>query len=342
MGNLLIVGLGLIGSSMGLALKRAAPVETEVVGFDIDPQIAARAHKIGAVSHLAPSLEGAAKDATLVVVATPVISIQKVFATIAPHLQKGAVVTDTASTKVNVLRWAQDTLPASVHFIGGHPMAGKEKSGPAAAEETLFDDRPYAIVPSLDTAPGAVNAVFGLAEAIGSHPFFLDAEEHDAYAAAISHVPLASSIALFNLVRKSPAWPELANMAGPAFYDLTRLASGTPEMSHDIFLTNREHVIHWLDRYMDELYHLRNLIAESDPETLYRTIAETQLERDTFVVSPPKRKEQGANVDLPSATEAFMGMIAGGWIKRQKEVTEAIEEQQRQREREERLRRRDV
>ena len=340
MGKIAIIGLGLIGGSMGLALKRAGPVDTEVVGFDIDPQVGGRALKAGAVKKLAPTLEAAVADATLVVVAVPVISIQKVFETIGPRLQRGAVVTDTASTKTDVLRWARDHLPQAVHFVGGHPMAGKEKSGPQAAEDVLFVDRPYAVVPPLDAWPGAVSAVVGFANALGARPLFMDAAEHDAYAAAISHVPLISSIALFNLARGSVAWPELAGMAGPAFYDLTRLASGAPEMSHDICLTNRDNILHWLDRYVGELDRLRDLIASSDAETLFRTLAEAQLERDTFLASPPKRDEQESNVRLPTASEAFMTMIAGNWLQRQREVTDALEERQHAREREERLRRR--
>jgi prephenate dehydrogenase len=132
-------------------------------------------------------------------------------------------------------------------------MAGREKAGLQEAEAEMFDDRPYCIVPSVDAVGGAVNAVVGLVQALGGKPFFLDADEHDAYVAAISHVPLISSVALFNLARRSNAWPELANISGPAFKDLTRLASGEPEMGHDIFITNRENVLHWLHRYMSEL-----------------------------------------------------------------------------------------
>ena len=97
----------------------------------------------------------------MVIVCTPILNVRRVFETIAPHLRPGTVVTDTASTKGEVMRWARGLLPDNVHFVGGHPMAGKEKSGPDAAEETLFDGRPYVIVPSPYAAPGAVNAVVG-------------------------------------------------------------------------------------------------------------------------------------------------------------------------------------
>ncbi|HLF78847.1 MAG TPA: prephenate dehydrogenase/arogenate dehydrogenase family protein, partial [Dehalococcoidia bacterium] len=188
MGKLAIIGLGLIGGSLGLALKRAEPIDTEVVGFDRDVDVGMRALKAGAITHLAPSLEAAVRDATLVVIATPILNVRRVFEEIAPVIGRGTVVTDTASTKGEVLRWARQILPRDVHFVGGHPMAGKEQSGMEAAEESLFDGRPYVIVPSVDAAPGAVNAVIGLAEAVGGVPYFQDADEHDAYAAAISHV----------------------------------------------------------------------------------------------------------------------------------------------------------
>jgi prephenate dehydrogenase len=340
LGKLAIIGLGLIGGSMGLAIKRAEPVNTEVVGYDRDPEVAAQALKFGAVRKVTRTVEEAVDGAAMVIVCTPILNVRRVFETIAPHLRPGTVVTDTASTKGEVLRWARALLPENVHFVGGHPMAGKEKSGPEAAEETLFDGRPYVIVPSPYAAPGAVNAVVGLAQAIGAKPQFLDADEHDAYAAAVSHLPLVTSLGLFNLTRQSTAWPELAAMSGPGFKDLTRLASGEPEMSHDIFMTNRDNVVHWIDRYVAELERLKGLIQEADPETLFRQLAETQMERDTFITSPPERKEVGDDSDTPSAVDSFMTMMGGAlWTSRAKEITDSLEEQQRLRDREARMHR---
>src|SRR5688572_29072053 len=131
-GKLAIIGLGLIGGSLGLAIKRAEPVNTHVVGYDKDPKVTAAALKAGAIQEAASSLAEAVKDANLVVVATPVIAVRRVFEEMAPHLSRTAVVTDTASTKANVLRWAREVLPTNVNFVGGHPMAGKEKAGPEA------------------------------------------------------------------------------------------------------------------------------------------------------------------------------------------------------------------
>jgi prephenate dehydrogenase len=271
------------------------------------------------------------------------MTVRRVFDEMAPALQAGAVVTDTASTKAEVLQWARELLPPDVHFVGGHPMAGKEKSGTQAADADLFKGRPYCVVPGVHAADGAVHSVVGLAEAVGGEVTFLDAQEHDAYAAAVSHLPLLTSIALFKLAKGSSAWPELGGMAGPAFYDLTRLASGSPEMTQDIFVTNKENVLHWLDRYTLELQKLADIIREDDREKMFRDLAQVQLERDTFVTSPPKRQEQGARVDLPSSADSFMAIMAGAlWNQRSKELTDSLEERVRNREQEQRMRRRDL
>jgi prephenate dehydrogenase len=342
MGRLAIIGLGLIGGSIGLALKRAAPVNTTLVGYDEDPEVMGRALRAGVVDEVGRTLEGAVKDASMVIVATPIVTMRRIFRDIAPHLQASCVVTDTASTKRNVMRWAAEELPANVYFVGGHPMAGREKAGLQQAEAELFDGRPYCVTPSVNAVDGAVNMVVKFATAIGARPFFLDAEEHDAYVAAVSHVPIVSSVALFNLARKSNAWPELANISGPAFRDLTRLASGEPELGHDILLTNRENVLHWLQRYITELQRLADLIeSESEEEALFRTLAEAQIEREQFLEKLPEREETRWVVEMPTASDAFMTMMTGAmWQERAKQAQEAIVERTRERAREESIRRR--
>jgi len=222
-------------------------------------------------------------------------------------------------------------------------MAGREKAGLESAEAGLFEGRPYCIVPTVDAVGGAVNAVVGMAEAMGAKPMFLDAEEHDAYVAAVSHVPLISSIALFNLARRSGAWPELANISGPGFRDLTRLASGLPEMGHDIIITNRENVLHWLRRYSRELDRLANLIEDQDEdEALFRALTEAQLERDKFLEELPRRDDGKSTVEMPSSSDAFMTLMTGAmWQDRMKQAQDTMTERSRARiEQDERARRR--
>lgn len=342
MGKVTIIGLGLIGGSMGLALKRAQPENTEICGFDQNQEVMIRAHKAKVVDTIAPTIQHAVADANVVIVCTPIVTMRRVFREMAPHLQRSTVVTDTGSTKADVLRWANEELPKTVSFVGGHPMAGKEKQGLHEAEETLFDGKPYIVVPAVDAAQGAVNQVVALAQVVGAEPRFLDAEEHDSYAAAISHLPLLTSIALFNLAKGSNAWPELAAMSGPGFRDLTRLASGEPEMSHDIFLTNRENVLHWLNRYIGELQKLADMVeSREDTETLFKTLTDTQLARNKFLEELPRHPDAVQYVDYPDSTETFMTMLTGTLIQnRAKELTSFLEEQGRKDEEAERLKQR--
>jgi prephenate dehydrogenase len=342
MGKVTIIGLGLIGGSMGLALKRAQPENTEICGYDDNNEVMIRAHKAKVIDTIAPGIGAAVRDASVVIVCTPIVAVRKVFREMAPHLQRGTVVTDTASTKSDVLRWADEELPKTVSFIGGHPMAGKEKQGLHHAEAELFDGKPYVIVPAVDAAQGAVNQVVALAQVVGAEPRFLDADEHDSYAAAISHLPLLTSVALFNLAKGSNAWPELAGMSGPAFKDLTRLASGEPEMSHDIFLTNRENVLHWLNRYIGELQRIADQIDDrEDMDSLYKNLTDTQIARDKFLEELPRHPDAVQYVDYPDSTETFMTMLTGTLIQnRAKELTSYLEEEGRKDEETERLKRR--
>jgi prephenate dehydrogenase len=342
MGKVTIIGLGLIGGSMGLALKRAQPENTEICGYDQNNEVLVRAHKARVVDTIAPSVAVAVREANVVIVCTPIVTVRKVFREIAPHLQRGTVVTDTASTKTDVLRWADEELPKTVSFVGGHPMAGKEKQGLQHAEAELFDGKPYVVVPAVDAAQGAVNQIVALAQVVGAEPHFLDAEEHDSYAAAISHLPLLTSVALFNLAKGSNAWPELAGMSGPAFKDLTRLASGEPEMSHDIFLTNRENVLHWLNRYIGELQRIADQIDDREnTDTLFKNLTDTQIARDKFLEELPRHPDAIPQVEYPDSTDTFMTMLTGTLIQnRAKELTSYLEQEGRKSDETDRLRRR--
>lgn len=264
MARISIVGLGLIGGSLGLALRRAQ-VEHELVGYDVDAQAARAAQRRGAVDRAVGDLGAAVDGARLVVLATPVLAVRELLAALGPLLAPGCVVTDTASTKTAVLRWAAELLP-DVAFVGGHPMAGKETSGVAAAEETLFDGAIYCVVPPPDAPPEAVATVADLARAVGAEPYFLSAEEHDSYAAAISHLPFLMATALVSTTSQATSWRDMAALAASGFRDASRLAAGDPVMYRDICATNREAILHWLDRYVDALGGLRALVAEGGGE----------------------------------------------------------------------------
>jgi len=324
-----IIGLGLIGGSIALGLKAAQLKDVEVVGSDRDRDAVAGARKAGAVDRIEVDDRDAVRGAGLVVVATPVRAIRAVFESIAPALAEGAVVTDTGSTKADVANWAKELLPAHASFVGGHPMAGKETAGIGAAEAGLLREKVYCLAPSLQADDRAIRTVVGLVQALGATPWFIDAEEHDRYVAAISHLPIVTSAALFSMVRGSKAWNDLAPLASSGFRDATRLASGDPRMAADIFATNRDSVIHWLDRFVDELRAYRSLLEGAhDSEELHTRLRSVQNGRDEFMAG--RGYDRGAPrppVDIPSASASFTSLLIPQWAAEKMKDIERTTEQ---------------
>ena len=313
-----IIGTGLIGSSIGLGLAARKDREYEIVGVDRDGGHAKEAKKMGAVDKTVGSLQEAIEGAGLVVLAVPVQAGRRIMEEGAKYFEAGAVVTDVGSTKADVLKWAAEYLPETVHFIGGHPMAGKEKSGPGEASADLFKGATWAITPSPRASEGAVSTIIGLIDVLGARPLYIDAAEHDTYAAAVSHVPILLSVALFRMVRDSKGWEDVGQMAGPAFRDLTRLASGDPTMSRDIMATNREAVLHWVSRFQDELDTIRVALQEGG-QIVTDLFASTRLDREVFLEHPPERLP-AAGPETPSAQDTMARLFVGGLYDKMKEA----------------------
>jgi prephenate dehydrogenase len=327
MPRLAIIGLGLIGGSLGLAIKRAQPEGLEIAGFDREHGIGGRARKAGAIDIEARDPASAVEGAAIVVVATPISQVRTAFEAIEPALGEGTVVTDTASTKGEVIRWARECLPDGVSFVGGHPMAGKEMSGLGAAEPALFDGQAWAITPTANTPVRAIQTVESLVRLVGARAVVVDPHEHDTYVAAVSHLPLVAASAMFALLSGSQAWPDLAALAGPGLRDTTRLASTDPDLSHDISLTNRENIAHWLDRFIDELRRWRTLVAdETRAEELAKALFEVQAKRNAFLESPPKHPEpESENQTLTSGEQMLSFMMGEYVVRRTKEMSELLE-----------------
>lgn len=262
-----IIGLGLIGGSLALALKKAGTVK-EITGFSRSSQTLASAKQFGIIDRVAGDLPSAVKRAQIVVIATPVMATKEILASISRHLPADCIVTDAGSTKAEVMKWAEEYLPANVSFIGGHPMAGKETSGIGEAYADLFQGCVYCLTPAGNATKKAVQTLKTMVESIGATPFFVDAELHDNLVAGVSHLPMLLSAAFVTATTKSRSWPEMAKLAAGGFRDISRLASGNAEMNRDICLTNKEKIIYWLDRYIDELLKYRSLVAEDGTELL--------------------------------------------------------------------------
>jgi prephenate dehydrogenase len=174
------------------------------------------------------------------------------------------VVTDAASTKVQVISWAKELLPENVSFVGGHPMAGREVSGIDVADATLFRERIYCLTPTTHTLPAAVSKVCALVEILDARVHFMDAAAHDEQVAGVSHLPFLASVALMNTVAEDSTWNDAAVLAASGFRDTSRLAAGNPEMHRDICLTNSAAIVDWLDKYIESLRMLREYVAEQD------------------------------------------------------------------------------
>src|SRR2546425_4896615 len=269
-----IIGLGLIGGSIGLALHKAKAAP-QITGYDLAKGISNQARKIGAIDQPYSALADAVRGAELVILATPVGAMRSLLQDVAAALSPGAVVTDVASTKVQVISWAEEYLPSSVAFVGGHPMTGKELSGVQAADATLFQGRIYCLTPTARTRSIAITKVSALIEALGARLRFLEPAEHDGQVAGVSHLPFIASIALMNTVAKGPAWGDAAMLAAGGFRDMSRLAAGDPQMYRDICLTNSEALTRWLNEYIATLTTLRDRIAGHD-RNLDETFATTQ------------------------------------------------------------------
>ena len=237
---------------------------------------------LGAIERGETNLKDAVKQAEFVIIATPVLTVKEIFSQIAPHLPSGCIVTDTASTKLQVMKWAAEILPPTVDFIGGHPMAGRETYGIKAAEVELFQRCTYCLTPSEKASPESIDKVISMAKKLGAVPFFIDAQEHDNLVAGISHLPMLLSAALVSLTTKDPSWSKMSKLAASGYYDLTRLASGNPEVNSQICLSNQEAIIDWIDRFSREFERYRQLVAKGD-KRLEQALTEANKARQEWL-----------------------------------------------------------
>ena len=312
MTTIAIVGTGLIGTSLALAIK-GSNLQVDIVGTDYDSTARAGAQKTGAFKKVETRLANAIRGADVVVFATPVMVMREMMEATASDFQEGCVVTDVGSSKRVVLQWAEEVLPKTVSFVGGHPMAGKEKSGPENADAALFKDKPYCIVPSPTAQRAAVSSVTTMAEAIGARPLFIGVDEHDSFVAAASHLPFMMSVALMGCTSKSANWDDIAKLASTGFGDLSRLASGDPVMHRDICITNPEPIVAWMDAYIRELYDLRNLLAGEDgpdPDAVHQVFVDAMDARARWQAGIFTKKDQFAP-EIPTFAENMGEMFIG-------------------------------
>jgi prephenate dehydrogenase len=286
--KLAIIGVGLIGGSFALAVRRAG-FAGPTAGFDRDSAALERAAALHAIDEIAESVSEAVRGADLVVVAVPVRAIGPVLHDVGLALEPNAVVTDVGSTKAEVVDIARHELRERFkRFVPGHPIAGREASGIEAATHDLFRGARVVLTPVAETDVKATDFVRSAWEAAGARVSTLAADDHDRVFAAVSHLPHFLSFALVSEIASRPDAADLFAFAAGGFRDFTRIAASSPEMWRDIALQNRSALLAELDRYGVRLAVFRELIEKGDGPALERLMAEARSARTAWA-APPRR-----------------------------------------------------
>ncbi len=289
LGKVVVCGVGLIGGSFALAL-RAAGVATEIVGMGRTQAALIDAQQRGAIDTIGHDWADALAGADLVFLAMPVGQVASVLAAMAPYLSSTTVITDGGSTKADVVTAARQTLGARcAQFVPGHPVAGAEKSGVAAARADLFHQKRVVLTPLAENTGEHIALVERVWQACGAEVSRLDAKDHDRVFAAVSHLPHFLAFALVHEFAERADSDQLFGFAAGGFRDFTRIASSHPEMWRDICLANRAALLIELDAYMVELMRARVLLAGADAQGLQAMFATARTRRDAWLdsLTPP-------------------------------------------------------
>ncbi|WP_407276408.1 prephenate dehydrogenase [Halothiobacillus sp. DCM-1] len=281
--RLALIGLGLIGGSLSLALKSAGVVG-EVVGYSRQLATRLRAQELGLIDRPADSVAEAVQGADLVFIATPVQAMGGVFAQMIETLAPDALITDGGSVKGAVVAAAQAAMPEGQwrQFVPGHPIAGTEHSGPDAAFATLYHGQRVILTPLPENDPtqvARVEAIWRVAGAVVEH---MTVPHHDHVLAATSHLPHLAAFGLVNALARLEERYEVFRYAAGGFRDFTRIASSDPAMWRDICLANRAELVPMLDHYLAELQGLRRLMESADSDGLAQAFAEAKAVRDAL------------------------------------------------------------
>lgn len=296
--KLVIIGVGLIGGSFALALRKGHRVK-HISGVGRSQENMQRALKVGAIDEIATDLPSALKDADVVFLAIPVGQTGEILAQISPHLEPGTIVTDAGSTKRDVIAAARSHLAEHLkNFVPGHPVAGAEQSGAGAANADLFGGKNVVLTPLEETGTDAVKRVASLWQACGAKVSLMSAGQHDQILASVSHLPHVLAFTLMNYVsaehvqeglpqpeNPSPAIDPL-RFAGTGFRDFTRIAGSSPEMWRDICLANRAALCSQIDDYQRELGDVREMLVHEDGEALEKLFANARAARRRWLKNP--------------------------------------------------------
>ena len=270
-----IFGVGLIGGSIGVALK-ARKMAQEVVGVGRRPESLRRAVAVGAIDSYTIDPGAGFVDADLIILSAPINAVLELLKTGLPFLgSKHYLITDACSTKSTVLKVAGDALAGNLSFIGGHPIAGSEQNGPEASDAGLFENRVTVLTPAPGTDPADLKTVQAFWEGLGSRVFLLSPEEHDRVLATTSHIPhLLAVLATLTVKQLRADNPE--KFIGTGFRDVTRIAAGEPSIWQDVFLTNREYLLQNVLVLEGMLAEWKNALQQGDREFVLKALEEAK------------------------------------------------------------------
>ena len=281
--KIVIFGVGLIGGSFALALKKAGVVE-QVVGVGRRLETLERAKSLGIIDAIGDV--SAVSDADLVLIATPVAQTQAVLASIAPYLQPYTVVTDAGSTKSDVVAAARLALGQKIaQFVPGHPIAGREQNGPEAALADLYVGKKVVLTALPENASTSIASVSAAWKHCGALIHELSAEEHDGVFAAVSHLPHFLAYALVDDIAANSKADLLFQYAASGFRDFTRIAGSSPEMWRDIVLANQSALLVELDTYINQLNKMRSLLQAADGNGLQTIFSQAQTARHSWITA---------------------------------------------------------
>ena len=279
-----IVGLGLIGGSVGLAIKRSN-ISNQITGYARSNSTLERAIELGLVDKVEDNLKDAVNDCDLVILATPLSAFKKLVEEMSPFLKKNCIITDTGSAKLSVIEDLSGILPSNVEFVPGHPIAGTEESGPDAGFAELFDNRWCILTPTDDNSSHAVDLVREFWESIGSKVEIMDPLHHDKVLAITSHIP---HLIAFNIVGTANnlanvTEKEVVKYSAGGFRDFTRIAASDPKMWSDIFTYNSEAVLEMLELFSNDLAKLKAAVIKKDSDLLFSNFEKTREVRKNII-----------------------------------------------------------
>lgn len=278
-----LIGVGLLGGSLGLALRQRG-LAGSVHGYVRRAASVADCRQAGAVDEATTDLAAATREADLVVFSTPIGQMRGLAELAAPALKRGALVTDVGSVKGGVVAELEPLCAsAGAHFIGSHPMAGSEKAGVGAARSDLFEGAVCAVTPTPQSDAAALAKIEALWSAVGAGVLRLSPAAHDELVARASHLPQAVAVSLASLVLDPAAAPEQARLCAGGFRDCTRIASGSPEMWRDILLANRQPVAQAIDDFIARLRNLQSAVAAGNAEAITELLRSAKGRRDAWM-----------------------------------------------------------